>query len=118
MTIENESLPIIHNITLIKGSDWHETINLFEDDKVTPKITTDFTMEMTIISGPNGEIYDFLSVENNRIVHTPSIGQFNIDLEAAEIEAYDFLIAERKVILKETGEGQVVLIMGQVKVIP
>jgi|SRR3990172_13444887 len=120
MTIEIEALPIIHNITLVKGGDWHETINLYEDDRVTPKNTAGYEMEMTILSGPNGETYDFLdTVVNTRITHTPSSGQFNIDLEAAEIEAYDFLTAVRKVILIfDTGDQHMVLIMGQVKVIP
>lgn len=118
MTTELQALPLTKDITLVQGGDWHETINLFEDDQVTPKDTTSYTCEMTIMSGPNGEVYDTLTIASGEIVHTPASGQFNLNLTAATIATYDFISAVRKVIITDASGGKVPLIVGNVKVIP
>jgi hypothetical protein len=116
MTTELQSLPLVQDITLVQGGDWHETINLFEDDQVTPKDTTGYTAEMTIFSSPNGETYDTLTIANGKITHTPASGQFNLDLTAAQIAEYDFTSAQRKFIITTDTGGKVPLIIGSVQV--
>lgn len=77
-------------IELVLGGDWHETVNVFEDDEVTPKDTTGWSMTKTIFSTTNGEVYDTLTVANGKVTHTPASGQFNFDLTEATISAYEF----------------------------
>lgn len=88
---------------ILKG-DWHETINFYEDDEVTPLDTTGYSMTMDIFSSANGEVYDSLTEANGKITHTPASGQFNLDLTAAQIEAYDFKRAGFRIVL-DYGDG-------------
>lgn len=118
MTVEIESLPLTKDIKIIKGGDWHETINLFEDDKVTAKNTTSYLCEMTIFEAQNGEVYDTLTIANGKIVHTPASGQFNLNLTATLIDAYDFSSALRKVVITDATGGKTVLVIGKVTVAP
>lgn len=107
------------DIELVRGGDWHETINLYSDDAGTvPLDTTGYEMTMVILkSHPNGEEFDTLSVANGKIVHTPASGQFNLNLTAAEIDAYNFTAAVYRQTL-DYGDGNVqVWRMGNVKVV-
>lgn len=118
MTELIQGLPLTQDITLARGGDWHETINLFEDDKVTPKNTTGYSMTMTILSAhQNGEVYDTLTVSNGKIVHTPASGQFNLNLTAAQIDAYEFAAAVRRVVFDDGSGNLTPLLIGNVKVV-
>jgi hypothetical protein len=92
------------DIELVLGGDWHETVNFFEDDEVTPQDTTGYTMTMTIFHASNGEVYDILTVANGKIIHTPASGQFNLNLTEAEISAYEFKSAGYRIVL-DYGDG-------------
>lgn len=118
MANEIESLPLTKDIKLVRGGDWHETINLFEDDKVTPKNTTGYDCVMTIFKEQNGEEFDSLTITNGKIVHTAASGQFNINLTATQIDAYNFSSAMRKIIITDASSGKVPLIVGRVTVAP
>lgn len=107
------------DIELVRGGDWHETINFYSDDAGTvPLDTTGYTMSMTIQkSQPNGEPFDELTVENGKIVHTPASGQFNLNLTAAEIDEYNFTAATYRMVL-DYGDGNIqVFRLGNVKVV-
>lgn len=118
MTDTIQTLPITKDVQLARGGDWHETINLFEDDKVTPKDTTGYSMTMQILSKhQNGEVYDTLTVANGKIVHTPASGQFNLNLTAAEIDAYEFSSAVRRVVYDDGSGNTTPLLIGNVKVV-
>lgn len=95
------------DIELVRGGDWHETINFYSDDAGTvPLDTTGYTLSMKIRkSEPNGLLFDELTVENGKIIHTPASGQFNLKLTAAEIDAYNFTMAVYRIIL-DYGDGQ------------
>lgn len=117
MTDTIEPFPITKNIQVARGGDWHMTINLFEDDKVTPKNTTGYTMTVTFMSAHNGEIYDQLTIANGKIVHTPASGQFNLNLTAAQIDPYDFATAVHRITFTD-GSGNITpLAIGTVKVV-
>ncbi len=94
------------DIEFVLGGDWHETVNLYEDDEVTALDTTGYTMTMEIRSSTNGELYDSLTIANGKIVHTPAIGQFNFNLTAAEISAYEFKSAQYRTLL-DYGDGNI-----------
>lgn len=100
--------------TLTKGGDWSETINLYEDDGETPQDTTGYDMTMTIKS-LGGEVFDTLTVGAG-ITHTPALGQFNIAIPSADIEAYTFQTAERRVIVTDAASVKTVIIIGNMTV--
>jgi hypothetical protein len=105
------------DIEFVRASDWHETILFYEDDGVTAKDTTDWTLTMTIQKSPNGEVFDTLETDGARIVNTPSNGQFNLNLTAAEVEAYDFTSAVYRMTV-DYGDGNVqVFRLGNVRII-
>ena len=113
-----QPFPIVKDIVLTRGGDWHETINLFEDDKVTPKNSTGYSMTMIILSAhQNGEVYDTLSVANGKIIHTPASGQFNLNLTAAEIDGYEFVNAVRRIVLDDGAGNLTPLLIGNVGVV-
>ena len=118
MTDTIQPYPITKDFVLTRGGDWHETINLFEDDKVTPKDTTGYSMTMYILSAhQNGELYDTLTVANGKIVHTPASGQFNLNLTAAQIDAYDFSSCVRRVVFDDGSGNTTPLLIGNGKVV-
>lgn len=99
-------------IEFMLGGDWHETLNFFEDDEVTPLVTTGYSMTMQIFSEANGEVYDTLTA-----THTPAAGQFNFDLTKDEIEAYEFKSASFRQVV-DYGDGNVQVIrIGTIKVV-
>jgi hypothetical protein len=105
------------NIELVLGGDWHETANFFEDDEVTAKNTTGYSMTMTIFSSSNGEVYDVLTVANGKVIHTPASGQFNFNLTVDEILAYEFRSASYRMVV-DYGDGNVQAIrVGTIKVV-
>lgn len=118
MTVEIKKYPIIWNLELVRGGDWHHSVLLYEDDRVTPKNTTGYSMTMKVMkSHPNGELYDTLSTGNGRIVNTPSSGLFSINLTAAQIDAYDFTSAVHR-ITYDDGAGNITpLAIGTVQVV-
>jgi hypothetical protein len=118
MTETIKPFPIIKDIEITRGGDWHETIELLEDDKVTPKDTTGYTMSMFILSRhQNGDLYDTLTVANGKIVHTPVSGQFNLNLTAAQIDAYEFTSAVRRVVFDDGAGNTTPLMIGNVRVV-
>lgn len=118
MTDELVDLPIRDTIVLVRGADYHETTNYYEDDKVTPEDTTGWSSSLYILSNHrNGKQYDLLSTNNGRIINTPASGQFNYNWLAAEIDAYDFIEAVfREVVIDNLG-GVVGIRIGEVKVV-
>jgi hypothetical protein len=117
-TVIQEEMPIRRDITKMKrGSDWHWTIKLKENDRVTPKNTTGYTMTMTIRSGANGEVYDTMTIANGKIVHTPASGQFNLNLTYTLIDGYDFVEAEYDIIIVDNAGGRTCPFYGSVRVI-
>ena len=104
------------DVTLTKGGDWAETINLYEDDGTTVKDTTGYSMIMTITT-PDGVVQTTLTtVASAGIVHTPALGQFNLSLGYAAIQAYTWASAERRVIITDAASIKTVLIIGNVSV--
>lgn len=79
-------------IEFLKKGGYKRTMILWEDDHVTRKDTTGYTMFMQI--SKNGAVIATLSIASGHIVHTPSQGQFNISLTDAEILAYSFAVAD------------------------
>jgi len=105
------------DIELQRGGDWHETITVYEDDGVTPKDTTDWTLTMIITKSANGEELDRLETDGTRIINTPASGQFNLNLTAAEVDAYPWQAAIFRLVLEyDTGDKQIVR-MGAVRVV-
>lgn len=118
MTETITTYPIIWDAKITRGGDWRQTILLREDDGVTPKNTTGYSMTMTIMkSHPNGEVYDTLSTANGRIVNTTANGQFNIKLTAAEIDAYDFTTAVRRIVYDDGAGNTTPFAIGDVRVV-
>ena len=117
-TVIRETPPIKHDFTWKQGSDWHATIKLKEDDRITAKDTTDYAMTMTIKSAPNGETYDTLTIGTGMIVHTPAGGQFNINRTAAQIAAYDFTSAVYDIIIEDASGGLTCPFYGEIVVLP
>jgi hypothetical protein len=116
MAIKAEA-PIQRDWKMKKGADWHRTIKLKESDGVTAKNTTGYSMSMTIKAAPNGETYATLSVGSG-ITHTPSAGQFNLDLTAAVIDGYDFASAIYEIIITDASGGKTIPFMGEIVLIP
>jgi hypothetical protein len=107
------------DIEIVKGGDWHETMNLYSDDAGTVILdTTGYTLTRIIRkSFPNGDLLDTLSAGNGKIVHTPASGQFNLSLTETDIEAYDFTSAEYRDILDYGDGNKQVIRLGNVKVV-
>ena len=106
------------DIELVRGGDWHETVNLYEDDGATPINSTGYSMTMYIMSAhQNGEVYDTLTIANGKIVHTPASGQFNFNLTAAEIDAYEFTSAVYRVLLDYGDGNKQIYRIGNIKVV-
>lgn len=105
------------DIELVKGGDWHETIYCLEDDGVTPKNITNWTMTMVIVKSPNGEEFDNLTTDGTRIVKTIASGQFNFNIMMAEIEAYDFSVADYKMAINYGDGNNQVWRKGTIKVV-
>jgi hypothetical protein len=117
MTESIQPFPIRKDIQIPRLGDWHRTIILLQDDKVTPIDTTGYTMTMTIRSSLNGEVYDTLTIANGKIVHTPASGQFNLNLTAAEIAAYDFVRAVYDIAYVDGSANTTHLLTGSVEVV-
>lgn len=105
---------MIVDVTLTKGGDWSETINLYADDGETPMDTTGYTMEMPIRSA-NGNLEATLSIGAG-ITHTPALGQFNLAISHTTLDAYTFVSAERRVIVTDATGTKTVIIIGNVAV--
>lgn len=105
------------DIELVRGGDWHETILCREDDEVTPKDTTNWTMTMTISKSENGEPFDTLTTDGTRIVNTPASGQFNLNLTAAEIEAYNWTTAVYRMLIDYGDGNKQIIRIGKIKVV-
>jgi hypothetical protein len=52
------------------------------------------------------------------ITHTPSAGQFNLDLTAAVIDGYDFASAIYEIIITDASGGKTIPFMGEIVLIP
>lgn len=79
-------------ITLLRRGGYHRTIILWEDDKVTRKNTTGYTMFFEI--SKNGKVIDTWSIAGGQIEHTPMQGQFNLRLTDADVLGYKFSVAD------------------------
>jgi hypothetical protein len=111
---ENYMDALTIDMTLTKGGDWSETINLYEDDGETPQDTTGYDMVMTIKSA-GGDTYDTLTVGDG-ITHTPALGQFALAISHTTLDTYTFATAERRVIVTDATGTKTVLIIGTVTV--
>lgn len=82
-------LPMRWDQKMQRRSDFTMTIQYLEDDEVTPKNTTGYSMSIFIRAAPNGELYDELQV-GAEITHTPAEGLFTVRVPAATVDGYKF----------------------------
>lgn len=94
-----------------RRADWTMTIQLLEDDQVTPKNTTGYGMTVYIRAAPNGALYDQLEV-GSEITHNPGQGLFTVRVPAATIGAYTFSRAVYDVQLTDNSGGKIVPFYG------
>lgn len=104
-------LPMRWDQKMQRRSDFTMTIQLLEDDEVTPKPTTGYTMSVYIRAAPNGELYDELTI-GAEITHTAALGLFTIRVPAATIDAYKFQRAIYDVQLTDAGGAKSVPFAG------
>jgi hypothetical protein len=115
-TIES-ALPVQYDFPHAKqGGDWNWTMQLFENDGVTPIDTTGYTITMRLMQQPNGEAYATLTIASGHVTHTPASGQFNFKLTKAQLAAFDFLEAFADVCYN-TGTADVPVLYGKFKII-
>lgn len=107
MTTIKSALPITRDIRQKRGADFHWTIKLKENDGVTVVNTTDYSSTMTLKHGQNGETYATITATNS-----PASGQFNYDITAAVLDAYDFASAEYEVQIVDSSGGKTVPFVG------
>lgn len=117
--IRDEEYPVTYDPpVIVKGADWIGTaFQLMEDDNITPKNTTGYTVEFIIYSSENGEVYTTLTIAGGGVDHTPAQGLFNILLTEAAIDALDFKTANYKFVVTDSGGGSTCFFMGRLKVI-
>lgn len=112
-----QKLPVRRDIEMKRGADWNTTIKLRENDGVTVKNTTDYTMTMTIKSSSNGDVFDELTIDDG-ITHTPASGQFNLKVPYSDVNEYQFTSAIYDLIVVNADGDHVCYFHGNVKVIP
>jgi len=113
--ITEENYPVNYNLPdLVHGADWHWGFQMFEDDGVTAQNTTGYTCSMIIRSGLNGETYTTLTIGSG-ITMTAASGLFNVDLDKAVIDTYDFQDAEYLVILTTNTNDDIPLFIGRIR---
>jgi len=117
MATTKEKLPVRRDIEMKRGMDWNWTIKLRENDNVTVKNTTGFTMEMRIKSSSNGDLYKTLSIGSG-IAHTPASGQFNLLVSYADVNEFEFTNAIYDLIVVDASANLLCYFYGNVKVIP
>lgn len=110
-------LPVRRDIEMKRGADWSWTIKLRENDGVTVKDTTGYTMTMTIKSSANREEYDVLTIGDG-ITHTPASGQFNLKITYSDVNEYEFTSAIHDVIVVNPAGDHICYFYGNIKVIP
>ena len=115
-TIQGE-MPIRLDWRMKQGADFSKTIELYEDDGVTPKNTTGYAMTMKVKSAPNGETYDTLTI-GSEITHTPSAGRFVILRNAAAVDAYDWGNAIYDIIITDASNGKTCPFYGEIAMLP
>lgn len=80
------------DIEFLKKGGYKRTIIFWENDKVTRKNTTGYTLFMEL--SKDGSVIATLSEDSGHIIHTPSQGQFNISLTDDNIAGYSFASAD------------------------
>lgn len=79
-------------IALLKKGGYHRSVIFWEDDNVTRKNTTGYTLFVEL--SQRGTVIDTWSIANGQIEHTPLQGQFNIRLTDEQVLAYKFAKAD------------------------
>lgn len=102
------------DIEFLKKGGYKRTMIFWEDDKVTRKNTTGYTLFMQF-SKEGAEIAT-LSIASGHIVHTPSQGQFNISLTDDDIAGYSFASADYRTWVDYGDNYPQVLEMGTVRI--
>lgn len=100
-----------------RGMDWNWTVKLRENDGVTAKDTTGYTMTMTIKSSSNAQAIKTLVIDSG-ITHTPASGQFNLKIAYSDVNEFDFTSAIYDLIAVNTGGDHICYFYGNVKIIP
>lgn len=103
--------PIKRDYKIKRNKDFNLTIQLRENDRVTPKVTTGYTITVTIKSGQNGETYDTWAI-GTYITHTPASGHFSISVPASALIAYDWANAEYEIQITDAGGAKDVPFIG------
>lgn len=98
--IEEEQLPVRYDPPkLMKGADWLGfSVQIMQDDGINPQDTTDYTCEIIVQSGQNGETYATLSIGSG-ITHTAANGLFAVYLDDSVVAGYDWKTADYKMIV-------------------
>ncbi len=99
--------PIKRDYKIKRNKDFNLTIQLRENDRVTPKVTTGYSMTVTIRAGQNGEVYATWTT-SDYITHTAASGTFAISVPASVLIAYDWANAVYEIqITSNTGAKDV-----------
>ena len=100
-------------IELLKKGGYKRTVIFWENDKVTRKDTTGYTLFIEL--SKDGTVIDTWSIANGQIEHTPAQGQFNVSLTDAEVAAYKFSICDYRMWVDYGDDFPQVLEMGTVR---
>lgn len=109
-------MPVKRDWNMKRGADFARTIKLKEADGVTVRNTTDYDMTMTIKASSNGETYVTLGIGTG-ITNTPTSGQFNIIVTAAQNTLYDFSSAVYEIIITDDAGGVTIPFVGNIVLI-
>jgi hypothetical protein len=113
--ISEENLPVRIDLPdMVKKADWHWAFQMMDDDNINPNNTTGYTIEMEFKKSQNGEVYDTFALGDG-ITMTAASGLFNIDLDYATVDSYDWQSAVYKIIVIDDTGGRVPLFIGSIK---
>lgn len=115
LRITDEQYPVnVEFPPFVQGGDWYWSIQLMQDDNVTPINTTGYAMEFEIRNGQNGEVYDLLTIGDG-IVMTAASGLFTVGIPAVVINSYDWSSAKAKVIVTDNLGNKTPYFIGDLK---
>jgi hypothetical protein len=119
-TVISGPMPLVHNLRMKRGADWRMRIYVKEDDRITIRVTTNWTAVMNIKSAGNGEIYTSLGIvtTGTGIINTGASGLFTFQILAAAMDALDFSHAIYEIILTDVSGLKTCPFIGEVEMLP
>lgn len=102
------------DIKFLRRGGYKRTVIFWENDKVTRKDTTGYTLFLEL--SKNNKVIETLSIASGHIQHTPAQGQFNISLTDTEVLAFDFTSAEYRMWVDYGDDYPQVLEKGTVRI--